>query len=191
MYPGVGTFVLIRPAQTFYERIRLCTVELWRHWATKYLIIRRWRTPISTRLSHGATSLSGANGWFPLHLDYESTFEQGASIAGTIAAFGALQGFLVDMAGANQFNITSLLDFARDEVRQAYDVDGNGKADLVACPSDWSCAEVIGFQLDAGDLRDHIDERGDAYSESMQDTVARFDSLVKTRFEEVPAIQHI
>ena len=115
-----------------------------------------------------------ANGWFPLHLDYESTFEQGASIAGTIAAFGALQGFLVDMAGANQFNITSLLDFARDEVRQAYDVDGNGKADLVACPSDWSCAEVIGFQLDAGDLRDHIDERGDAYSESMQDTVARF-----------------
>ena len=25
MYPGVGTFVLIRPAQTFYERIRLRT----------------------------------------------------------------------------------------------------------------------------------------------------------------------
>jgi len=45
-----------------------------------------------------------ANGWFPLHLEYESTFEQGASIAGAISAFGALQGFLVDKAGADQYN---------------------------------------------------------------------------------------
>jgi glycine betaine/proline transport system substrate-binding protein len=74
----------------------------------------------------------------------------------------------VDKAGADQYNITSLEDFARDEVRQAYDADGNGKADLVACPSDWSCSGVIGFQLDAGGLRDYIDERGDPYDESMQ-----------------------
>ncbi len=27
MYPGAGTFVLIRPAQTFYERINFAKVE--------------------------------------------------------------------------------------------------------------------------------------------------------------------
>ena len=27
MYPGVGTFVLIRPAQTFYERIKLLIID--------------------------------------------------------------------------------------------------------------------------------------------------------------------
>ena len=27
MYPGVGTFVLIRPAQTFYERIKLANLR--------------------------------------------------------------------------------------------------------------------------------------------------------------------
>ena len=28
MYPGVGTFVLIRPAQTFYERIKLLKEDI-------------------------------------------------------------------------------------------------------------------------------------------------------------------
>ncbi len=27
MYPGVGTFVLIRPTQTFYERIKLLIID--------------------------------------------------------------------------------------------------------------------------------------------------------------------
>ena len=30
MYPGVGTFVLIRPTQTFYERIKLHSLHSWR-----------------------------------------------------------------------------------------------------------------------------------------------------------------
>ena len=115
-----------------------------------------------------------ANGWFPLHNDYRDLFEQGASIAGTVAAFGALQGYMVDKAGAEEFGITSLADFKRDEVKQAFDADGNGKADLIACPENWSCKNVIGFQLDTAGLRDHIDERIGPYSESMRNVIARF-----------------
>ena len=69
-----------------------------------------------------------ANSWFPLHDDYIPTFEQDASIAGTVAAFGALQGFLVDKAGAEEFGIISLADFVRDEVKEAYDTDGDAGA---------------------------------------------------------------
>ncbi len=113
-------------------------------------------------------------GWFPLHNQYRSTFEQGASLAGTVAEAGALEGYLVDRAGAEEFNITSLEDFKRDEVKQAYDADGNGKADLAACPEGWGCNAVIGFHLDTFGLRDHVDEITAGYSASMADAVSRF-----------------
>ncbi len=117
-----------------------------------------------------------ANGWFPLHTEYRDVFGGGAAIAGTVAASGTLQGFLVDKAGADEFNIKSLNDFKRDEVRQAYDIDGNGKADLISCQDGWSCERVVGFQLDLGGLRDFIDERSGPYSEAMGDQITRYRS---------------
>ena len=115
-----------------------------------------------------------ANGWFPLHNQYRETFEQGAGIYGTVASAGALQGYLVDKAGADEFGITSLDDFKRDEVKQAYDADGNGKADLVACPEGWGCNTVIGFQVDAFGLREHVDEITAGYSAGMADAIGRY-----------------
>lgn len=115
-----------------------------------------------------------ANGWFPLHTQYEDSYSSGASIAGTVAAFGGLQGYQVDKAGADEFNITSLQDFEREEVKKAYDIDGNGKADLVACPEGWGCDFVIEYHLDTFDLRDHIDERNGPYDERMKAAVDRF-----------------
>jgi glycine betaine/proline transport system substrate-binding protein len=115
-----------------------------------------------------------ANGWFPLHNQYRDVFAQGASIAGTVVEQGALEGYLVDKAGAEEFNITSLEDFKRPEVKQAFDADGNGKADLVACPEGWGCNAVVGFHLDTFGLRDHVDEITAGYSASMADAVARF-----------------
>ena len=115
-----------------------------------------------------------ANGWFPLHYQYRETFEQGAGIYGTVASAGALQGYLVDKAGADEFGITSLDDFKRDEVKQAYYADGNGKADLVACPEGWGCNTVIGFQIDAFGLREHVDEITAGYSAGMADAIGRY-----------------
>ena len=115
-----------------------------------------------------------ANGWFPIHHIYLDLYKGQASIAGTVAAFGALQGFMVDKARAEEFNISSLADLRRDEVRLAYDADGNGKANLIGCPSLWGCATVVGYQLDNGGLREFVDEYTGPYSEGIRDQIARF-----------------
>jgi glycine betaine/proline transport system substrate-binding protein len=113
-------------------------------------------------------------GWFPLHNQYRDVFEQGATIAGTWAEAGALEGYLVDKAGADEFGISSLDDFKRDEVKQAYDANSNGKAELVGCPPGWGCNTVIGFHLDTFGLRDHVDEITSDYSAGMADAIGRF-----------------
>jgi glycine betaine/proline transport system substrate-binding protein len=116
------------------------------------------------------------NGWFPTHRLFEPLFEGRASVAGTVVAFGAIQGYLIDRAAAEEFNIVSLDDFRRPEVRDAFDIDGNGKADLFACPDGWGCNGVIGFHLDEFDLHDFIDERTGPYDESMNEAIARFEA---------------
>ncbi len=112
------------------------------------------------------------NGWFPLHNSYESTYSQGAELVGTVAAGGALEGYLVDKASVEKYDIKTLDDFKRDEVKEAFDRDGDGKADLVACPPGWGCEMTIEHHLDAYELRDHVDPIKASYSASMADAVA-------------------
>jgi glycine betaine/proline transport system substrate-binding protein len=111
-------------------------------------------------------------GWFPLHNTYEPTFSQGAELVGHVAEGGALEGYLVDKASAEEFDIASLEDFKRDEVKQAFDRNGDGKADLVACPPGWGCELVIEHHLDEYGLRDHVNPIKASYSASMADAVA-------------------
>jgi len=114
------------------------------------------------------------NGWFPLHNTYESTFSQGAEKVGYVAKGGALEGYLVDKASVEKFGIKTLDDFKRDEVREAFDRDGDGKADLVACPPGWGCEVTIEHHLDAYELRDVLNPIKASYSASMADAVAAF-----------------
>lgn len=114
------------------------------------------------------------NGWFPLHNSYEDDFASGAKTVGYVAKGGALQGYLVDKASAEKFDIKSLEDFKRDEVKQAFDSNGDGKADLVACPPGWGCELVIEHQLDAFGLRDHVNPIKAGYSASMADAIGRY-----------------
>lgn len=112
------------------------------------------------------------NGWFPLHNTYRPAFEGQAEIVGAVAKGGALEGYLVDKASVEKFGIKSLDDFKRPEVQEAFDRDGDGKADLVACPPGWGCEINIEHHLDAYGLRDHINPIKAAYSASMADAVA-------------------
>lgn len=116
------------------------------------------------------------DGWFPLHNTYEPIFSEGAEIVGAVAEGGALEGYLVDAASAEEFGITSLEDFKRDEVKAAFDRNGDGKADMVACPPGWGCEINIEHHLDAYDLRDHISPIKAGYSASMADAVAAYES---------------
>lgn len=115
------------------------------------------------------------NGWFPLHNTYRETFEKGASTIGYVAKGGALQGYLVDKKTANKYGIKSLEDFKRSKVKRAFDGDGDGKAELVACPPGWGCELVISHHLDAYNLRDHVEPIKASYSASMADAMGRYE----------------
>ncbi len=114
------------------------------------------------------------NGWFPLHNTYEDAFQPGAKKIGYVAEGGALQGYLVDKKTAEELDIKTLQDIKRDEVKEALDANGDGKADLVACPPGWGCEAVIEHHLDAYDLRDHVNSIKASYSASMADALGRY-----------------
>jgi glycine betaine/proline transport system substrate-binding protein len=115
------------------------------------------------------------NGWFPLHNTYEEFFAEGAEIVGYVAEGGALQGYLVDRATAEEHGITSLEDFKRDEIKQLFDRSGDGRADMVACPPGWGCEEVIEHHLDAYELREHVNDIKAGYAAAMADAIAAYE----------------
>lgn len=127
--------------------------------------------PFYQAVSQGDIDL-WVNGWFPLHNTYRSTFESGAEVIGAVAKGGALEGYLVDKASVEKFDIKTLDDFKRDEVKEAFDRNGDGKADLVACPPGWGCEVNIEHHMDAYELRDHVNPIKAGYSASMADAVA-------------------
>ena len=131
--------------------------------------------PFYQAVSQGDVDL-WVNGWFPLHNTYRSTFESGAEIVGAVAKGGALEGYLVDKASVEEFDIKTLDDFKRDEVKEAFDRNGDGKADLVACPPGWGCEVNIEHHLDAYDLRDHVNPIKAGYSASMADAIAAYEN---------------
>lgn len=112
------------------------------------------------------------DGWFPAHNSYRDAFEQGAEVVGSVAEGGAIQGYLVDKESAAKYDIKSLDDFKRDDVREAFDRNGDGKADMVGCPPGWACEEVIAHHMDAYDLHDDINVTAANYSAAMADAVA-------------------
>lgn len=116
-----------------------------------------------------------ANGWFPLHnAQLPKNFADRAEPIGYLVKAGGLQGYLVSKRDAEKFNIQSLDDFRRPEVKKAFDANGDGKADLTACPPGWGCEKVIAHHMDAYDLDGDINLIKAAYSASMAETLARF-----------------
>jgi glycine betaine/proline transport system substrate-binding protein len=116
-----------------------------------------------------------ANGWFPLHNEQlPAGFDKEESLVGYVVKKGAVQGYLVSKEHAEKYDITTIEDFKRPEVKEAFDANGDGKADLVACPPGWGCESTIAHQMDAYDLRQHVNLIKATYSASMADAVARY-----------------
>lgn len=116
------------------------------------------------------------SGWFPQQQNYLDQFSSDLSIVGTVAVKGALQGFLVDKKTADAHGITTIADFKKPEIAKLFDTDGDGKADLVACPPGWLCETDIDERLDAFELRDSIVPIKASYAASMADASGRFSS---------------
>lgn len=115
-----------------------------------------------------------ANGWFPMHnAQLPKNFDKKAEIVGYVAKAGGLQGYLVSKKYVEQYNIKSLEDFKRPEVMKAFDGNGDGKADLIACPPGWGCEKVITHHFDVYDLDDYINPIKASYSASMAEGLAK------------------
>jgi len=115
------------------------------------------------------------NGWFPLHTNQVP--KNGADRiekVGYLAKAGGLQGYLVSKKDVEKYNIKSLDDFKRPEVMKAFDANGDGKADLTACPPGWGCEKVISHHFDVYGLDDYINPIKAGYAASMADTLARY-----------------
>jgi glycine betaine/proline transport system substrate-binding protein len=118
-----------------------------------------------------------ANGWFPLHDDYLN-FEK---VAGKVRPVGfqvedgALQGYMVDKATAEELGITNLGDLKDPEIAAVFDKDGDGMADLIGCNTGWACETVIEHQLDEYELRDTVAHIQGDYSALMGETIARYE----------------
>lgn len=108
------------------------------------------------------------NGWFPNHnSQLPKEFYDKADTIGYVVKAGGLQGYLVSKKAVEQYNIKSLDDFKRDEVKKAFDKNKDGKADLTACPPGWGCENVIAHHMKVYDLKDHINPVKASYEAGM------------------------
>lgn len=118
-----------------------------------------------------------ANHWIPVH---NSFFEEAGGnetmerLGVYVAAAG--QGYFIDKATAEKYKITSLDQFHDPEIAKLFDMDGDGKANLMGCNPGWGCEKEIEHQLDAYKLRDSINHNQGSYFALMADTITRYEA---------------
>lgn len=117
------------------------------------------------------------NGWFPLHNpQLPDDFDEVATIFDPLCPACGIQGYLVDIPSIEEYEITGIEDFRRDEVRAAFDANGDGLADLFGCPPGWGCHEGINAMLDEFDLHDIINHVDAGYSANFAEVMSRFNA---------------
>lgn len=115
------------------------------------------------------------NGWFPMHnAQLPKNFYEDADTVGYVVKAGGIHGYLVSKEHVEKYDINSLEDFKRPEVKKAFDLNEDGKADLTACPPGWGCETVISHHMDAYDLRDHIKPSKASYEAGMASALASY-----------------
>ncbi len=118
-----------------------------------------------------------ANGWFPLHNNQlPKNFDEKGSKVGYIVKKGALQGYLASKDLVEKYNIETLADFKRKEVREAFDTNGDGKAEMVGCPPGWGCEKAITFHMNKAypEIGENINVAKASYAASMANQVAKY-----------------
>lgn len=116
-----------------------------------------------------------ANGWFPLH---DPFFEEttNAVKVGTMIPAGGFNGYLIDKATADEYDITSFEQIAENpELNALFDFDGDGRADLVGCDAGWGCFEAIEQHLADTSYDETVNHLSAQYSVLMTDLLARYE----------------
>ncbi|MDT1847641.1 proline/glycine betaine ABC transporter substrate-binding protein ProX, partial [Acinetobacter baumannii] len=82
--------------------------------------------------------------WDPLHSDYYDNAGGDAKLLRTGSYAGpAAQGYLIDKATADKYDITNIDQLRDPGIAKLFDHDGDGKADLTGCDPGWGCEAMI------------------------------------------------
>lgn len=121
-----------------------------------------------------------SDGWFPGHDIFleRTTFtgyqsEQPIEPVGRQVRAGALQGYLVDKRTADELDLTSMSDFTRPEVAEAFDTDGDGLANLAGCDEGWGCNPLIEQHIEELDWGAHVEQDVGNYWSNFDDVQNR------------------
>lgn len=128
-----------------------------------------------------------ANGRFPAHTGFfeQLGIESLIQPIGNQISNGGLEGFIVDKVTAEAHGITMLDDIGNNsEVAALFDVDGNGKADLMGCNDGWFCQQVIDDTIARNGWGDTIEQVSANHPELFDSSVERFN-------RGLPILQHI
>ena len=112
------------------------------------------------------------NGWVKTQANYIDETKGKVIPIGYVAKQGGLQGYLIDKKSAEKFNIKPVLDIKKHA--KAFDANGDGKADMVACPPGWGCEKVITGHFNELKLGEFINPIKAEYSASLADAISRY-----------------
>ena len=112
------------------------------------------------------------NGWFGTHDSYISESKGKVKPIGYVMEKSGLQGYLIDKKSAEKFGIKSILDIKKHA--KEFDSNGDGKADMVACPPGWGCEKAITAHFNELSLGEFINPIQADYSASMADAISKY-----------------
>ena len=112
------------------------------------------------------------NGWFGTHDTYIKEAKGKVKAVGNVMPKGGLQGYLIDKKSADKYGIKTVMDIKKHA--KQFDSNGDGKADMVACPPGWGCEKQITKHFNELGLGDFINPVKADYSASMADAIAKY-----------------
>ena len=109
-----------------------------------------------------------ANSWMPGHTSWLMAERTDGSLVGDAVTVlgeeimaGGLQGFLIEKGFADEYGILTLRDLDENaDAIAAYDATdanpGNGLVDIMGCPEDWTCDNIINSMIVGGGYKNIV-----------------------------------
>ncbi len=117
-----------------------------------------------------------ANHWSPLHTDFLLRADPKGEriVINGVYSADAMQGYLIDKATADQYQISQLTQLQDPKLAKLFDQDGDGKAELAGCNPGWGCKRVIQRHLKRHGLDGTVRQLSGDYSAQIAETLARY-----------------
>lgn len=83
------------------------------------------------------------------------------------------RGYQIDKKTAEEYGITNLEQFKDPQIAKLFDMDGDGKADLIGCNPGWGCESLINHHIETYGLQATVEQKQGNYTALLSDVIAR------------------